>query len=242
MSAVAINKLSKRLGRHLALDQVSLIIPEGQTTAILGESGCGKTTLLRHINGLLQPDSGSIEVLGQPIDYSDLPVLRRRMGYAVQSVGLFPHLSVADNVALVARLSGWSKQRIEARSRQLLALMELAIELLERFPHELSGGQRQRVGICRAMMLQPELLLLDEPFSGIDPITRVRIHHEFIALLDAEPTTTVLVTHDVREALRLATHLVIMRDGQVLQHGPVDDVAARPASADIASLFEESRQ
>ena len=241
MSAVAINKLSKQLGRHLALDRVSLAVPYGQTTAILGESGCGKTTLLRHINGLLQPDSGTIEVLGQPIDYSHLPVLRRRMGYAVQSVGLFPHLSVAHNIALVARLSGWSKQRIEARTRQLLALMELATELLERFPHELSGGQRQRVGICRAMMLQPELLLLDEPFSGIDPITRVRIHHEFLALLEAEPTTTVLVTHDVPEALRLATHLVIMRDGQVLQHGPVEDVAAQPVSADIASLFEDAR-
>lgn len=241
MSAVAINNLSKQLGRHLALDRVSLAVPCGQTTAILGESGCGKTTLLRHINGLLQPDSGTIEVLGQPIDYSDLPVLRRRMGYAVQSVGLFPHLSVAHNIALVARLSGWSKQRIEARTRQLLALMELATELLERFPHELSGGQRQRVGICRAMMLQPELLLLDEPFSGIDSITRVRIHHEFLALLEAEPTTTVLVTHDVPEALRLAAHLVIMRDGQVLQHGPVEDVAARPVSADIASLFEDAR-
>lgn len=242
MPAVAINKLSKRLDGQSVLDQVSLVVPDGRTTAILGESGCGKTTLLRHINGLLRPDSGTIEVLGAPIDYDDLTALRRRMGYAVQSVGLFPHLDVATNIALVARLSGWSQERIEARTRQLLELMELIPDLLDRFPHQLSGGQRQRVGICRAMMLQPELLLLDEPFSGIDPLTRVRIHHEFLALLDAEPTTTVLVTHDVREAIRLATHLVIMRDGRVLQHGDLEAVANKPASADIARLFEEARQ
>jgi len=227
------------LGDTLILDDISLEIPAAQTTAILGESGSGKTTLLHHINGLLKPDRGSVEVFDQPIDYTRLVELRHRMGYAVQSVGLFPHLRVSENLSLVARLSGWSAQRIRGRSAQLMQSMHLADDLSDRFPHELSGGQRQRVGICRAMMLNPELLLLDEPFSGVDPITRVRIHDEFLALMRKEPSTTVLVTHDVREAVRLASHLVILEQGRLLQQGQVERVMAEPATDTIRCLFQE---
>lgn len=239
MPAVVIRSVTKYLGSTRALDSVSVELPTGQTTAILGESGCGKTSLLHHINGLLKPDDGSVEVFGQPIDYQRLPELRHRMGYAVQSVGLFPHLTIAGNISLVARLSGWSATRIDERSEHLMETMKLSSSLLGRFPHELSGGQRQRVGICRAMMLNPDLLLLDEPFSGVDPITRTRIHQNFLALMQKESSTTVLVTHDVREAIRLAPNLVIMEQGRVLQTATVKDALANPATASIARLFAE---
>lgn len=239
LPAVAFHSVTKRLGPTRALDAVSVELKTGQITAILGESGCGKTSLLHHINGLLKPDDGNVEVFGQPIDYQRLPELRRRMGYAVQSVGLFPHLTIADNIALIARLSGWTTARIGERTEHLMATMKLSITLLSRYPHELSGGQRQRVGICRAMMLNPDLLLLDEPFSGVDPITRTRIHENFLGLIRKEPATTVLVTHDVREAIRLASNLVIMEEGRVLQTATVNDALANPATASIARLFEE---
>jgi osmoprotectant transport system ATP-binding protein len=239
LPAVALRSVTKQLGPTRALDAVSVELKTGQITAILGESGCGKTSLLHHINGLLKPDDGNVEVFGQPIDYQRLPELRRRMGYAVQSVGLFPHLTIDDNIALTARLSGWTRTRIAERTGHLMATMKLSITLLSRYPHELSGGQRQRVGICRAMMLNPDLLLLDEPFSGVDPITRTRIHENFLGLIRNEPATTILVTHDVREAIRLASNLVIMEDGRVLQTATVKDALANPATASIARLFEE---
>jgi osmoprotectant transport system ATP-binding protein len=239
LPTVAIHSVTKHLGPTRALDAVSLELPAGETTAILGESGCGKTSLLRHINGLLKPDDGSVEVFGKPINYAQLPELRRRMGYAIQSVGLFPHLTIADNITLVARLSGWTVTHIQERSEHLMESMKLGPILLHRFPHELSGGQRQRVGICRAMMLNPDLLLLDEPFSGVDPIARTRIHENFLSLLRAEPSTTILVTHDVREAIQLASNLVIMEQGRVLQAATVETVLANPATASIARLFRE---
>jgi len=238
-TAVAIRAITKYLGENLILDDISLDITGGETTAILGVSGCGKTTLLHHINGLLIPDKGSVEIFGQPIDYERLPELRRRMGYAVQSVGLFPHLTVTENLALLARLSGWAAEKIRLRSTQLMQSMQLPKNLMDRFPHELSGGQKQRVGICRAMMLGPELLLLDEPFSGVDAITRIRIHDEFLALLQKEPATAVLVTHDVREAVRLASRLIVIERGRVLQQDTVEKVLAEPATEGIARLFRE---
>lgn len=239
MPAVAIHSVTKQLGQTRALHAVSVEMPAGETTAILGESGCGKTSLLRHINGLLRPDTGSIEVFGEPINYQRLPELRHRMGYAVQSVGLFPHLTIAENIALLAQLSDWSTSRIHERSHHLMETMRLNTDLLNRYPHELSGGQRQRVGICRAMMLNPDLLLLDEPFSGVDPITRTRIHENFLTLLQTEPATTVLVTHDVREAVRLASNIVIMEEGRILQTGAVAETLSNPATESIARLFKE---
>jgi osmoprotectant transport system ATP-binding protein len=241
LSIIRLENVSKRRGATVALHEVSIDFAPREVTAILGASGSGKTTLLHLINGLLRPDSGRINVFDQPIDYTELPALRRQMGYAVQSVGLFPHLTIAANLSLAARLFGSAQAVIEARIQRLLGLMQLNAELLQRYPHELSGGQRQRIGICRAMMLQPKVLLLDEPFSGVDPITRGKVHEEFIALMAQEPTTTVLVTHDVTEASRLATQLIIIDEGRVRQHGPIDDVRKRPASPDIAALFEGGR-
>jgi osmoprotectant transport system ATP-binding protein len=231
--------MTKSLGDHRVLDDISVSIATGRTTAVLGESGCGKTTLLNHINGLLKPDRGTVEVFGEPIDYQRLPELRRHIGYAVQSVGLFPHLTVSGNLALMARLSEWPPEKIAARSDELMQSMKLSPELLGRYPHELSGGQQQRVAICRAMMLKPDLLLLDEPFSGVDPINRLRIQKEFRRLMEAEPATTLLVTHDVREAVRLASDLIVMESGRVLQQGSVKTVMDSPATESIDRLFRE---
>jgi osmoprotectant transport system ATP-binding protein len=239
VSAVSLQSVTKTLGNRVVLDDVSLALPRDEVTAILGESGCGKTTLLHHLNGLLQPDSGRVELFGEPLDYARLSSARRRMGYAVQGVGLFPHLTMVGNLGLMARLEGWETSRIDERRRRLMRMMELDEELVDRYPHELSGGQRQRFGICRAMMLEPDLLLLDEPFSGVDTITRGRIHEEMSKLLRTEPATTVLVTHDVREALRLGTYLVVMDSGRIVQNGDVDDVLRAPANAAVAKLFAD---
>jgi len=238
-AAVSLQAISKRLGDRLVLDDVSLELPPGETTAVLGESGCGKTTLLHHVNGLLRPDRGSVEVFDAPIDYARLTDLRRSMGYAVQGVGLFPHLTIADNLALMARLDGWDATRIANRRIRLMQAMNLEDDLSSRYPHELSGGQRQRFGICRALMLQPKLLLLDEPFSGVDSITRAHIHEELLRLLTTEPATVILVTHDSSEALRLATYLVVMADGRILQQGATRDVVAAPVDGRVAKLFAE---
>lgn len=207
--------VGKWYGDHAALEEVSHSFVQGQITAVIGRSGCGKSTLLKLCNGLVCPDTGSVRVFGQPMNYADLPALRRRLGYAVQGTGLFPHLNVRDNITLLASLQRWQPARIQQRLMELLQLTHLEADQLTRYPHQLSGGQQQRVGLCRAMMLRPEVLLLDEPFAAIDPITRIDIHQQLLAVHRAEPTTVVLVTHDMQEAIRLADHLVIMDAGRV---------------------------
>ena len=219
------------------LSDIDLVIPQDQLTAVIGESGSGKTTLLNHINGLLRPQKGSVEIFGDALDYADLPRIRRGIGYALQAVGLLPHLSVADNISLGARLAGWSTARCDERRARLMNLVRLPPQLAGRFPHQLSGGQQQRAGICRAMMEEPPLLLLDEPFSGADPLTRKGIHESFLALRTAEPATCVMVTHDLAEAATLAQHLVIMRDGRVVQAGPMASVFEHPADDFVARLL-----
>ncbi len=216
---------------------VTLSLPRNLTTALVGESGSGKSTLLQIVNGLVVPDEGTVSVDGQPIDYANLPALRRRMGYAVQGAGLFPHLTVEENVTLVARLEGWTDSDIASRYRYLLGLLELSDELSARYPHSLSGGQQQRVSLCRAMMLNPGLMLLDEPFSALDPITRATVHEEFMRLQQAESRSIVLVTHDMAEAVKLAQYLVILKDGRVVQQGDFESVRASPDDAYVAQLL-----
>ena len=218
MSVLTLEAVGKRYGNATVLDGVSLDFVDGCITAIIGRSGCGKSTLLKICNGLIAPDTGVARVFGQPLDYAKLPLLRRRLGYAVQGTGLFPHLNVRQNITLLASLEGWNQQRIEQRVIELLQLTHLQDDQLHKFPHQLSGGQQQRVGLCRAMMLRPEILLLDEPFAAIDPITRQDIHRQLLALHQAEPTTAVLVTHDMREAMRLADHIIIMDKGRICCH------------------------
>ena len=238
-AAVELIDVWKRFGAQWTLESVDLRCPEGETTAVVGESGSGKSTLLQLINGVYSADRGAVTVLGEPVPTADVHLWRRSIGYAIQGAGLFPHLDVRNNVTLLARLTGRERDFIEQRYRTLTESMGLASDLDRRFPHELSGGERQRVGLCRALMLQPKLLLLDEPFSALDPIVRRDLYDLFDRLRARESVSTVLVTHDPREVLRLARHVVVLRGGRVQQTGPLEAVLREPANEYVRSLWSD---
>jgi osmoprotectant transport system ATP-binding protein len=238
-AAVEFSGVSKRFNAGWVLDDVNLSLPEGKTTAVVGESGSGKSTLLQLMNAVYRADKGTVRILGQPIPKHQLHLWRRGIGYAIQGAGLFPHLNVRDNITLLAKLTTLDAAFIEQRCRSLMEAMGLAAELGTRFPHLLSGGEQQRVGLCRALMLQPRLLLLDEPFSALDPIARVGLYDLFVRLRDREAVTTVLVTHDIREALRLADQLVVLKGGVVQQSGQVDQVQGSPANDYVNALLTD---
>jgi osmoprotectant transport system ATP-binding protein len=223
-------------GKVTALDNISLALPYGQTTAILGASGSGKSTLIQLIIGLLTADQGTVTTLGQTLHNDNLAGIRKRIGYAVQDVALLPHFKIRENILLPARLSGWSESEQDKRLAELLQLMQLPGSVLDRYPHQLSGGQQQRAGLCRALILRPELLLLDEPFSGLDTMTRRGIHAQFLQMREKVRISTVLVTHDPEEATRLAEHIAIIRSGQLQQFGPVQWVLEQPANDYVRDL------
>jgi osmoprotectant transport system ATP-binding protein len=221
-----------------AVNDVSLDIPSGKTVVILGTSGSGKTTLMKMVNRLYEPTSGQIFVEGTEI--CDLPAneLRRRIGYVIQQIGLFPHWTVAQNVATVPGILGWPKARREARVDELLLLMGLPPdEFRTRYPSQLSGGQQQRVGIARALAADPGIMLMDEPFGAVDAITRGHLQEEFLALQSRTHKTVLFVTHDVEEALHLADKLIVMDGGRVLQYDTSFNVIAHPANDFVAQLI-----
>ena len=223
-----------------ALHDINLSAKENVTTTVVGKSGSGKSTLLQLINGLERPTRGTVSVFGQRIDYTKLPNLRRRIGYAVQGTGLFPHLSVDENITLLAVLDGWDKERIRERAELLMNLVGLPLDYARRYPHQLSGGEQQRVGLCRAMMVNPKIFLLDEPFGALDPITRSEIHEHFLHLQHSEARTIVLVTHDIQEALKIAQEMIILNNGKVEQTGSCADILRKP-STDFVKNFLESQ-
>ena len=231
VNAVELHGVRKRYGGgHAALDGVSLAVPEGRVLVLLGRSGSGKTTALRTINRMVEPDEGRVAVLGRELHEWDPIELRRRIGYVIQEAGLLPHFTVADNVALVPRLLGWEPERRTARAHELLALVGLAPERFAALlPRQLSGGERQRVGLARALAADPPLLLMDEPFGALDPLTRRRLQEEFRALQGRLGKTVVLVTHDVPEALRLGDAVAVMDAGRVLQQGTPQEIRTAPA-------------
>ena len=225
-----------------AVDHLTLTIPEGELCVLIGPSGCGKTTTMRIINRMIEPDSGTVLVGGRNIMSVDRVELRRSIGYVIQQIGLFPHWTIADNVATVPRLLGWDKQRVAARVRELLELVQLPPELAERYPAQLSGGQRQRVGVARALAADPPLLLMDEPFGAIDPIARHRLQDELLQLQARVRKTIVFVTHDIDEAIKLGDHIAILREGGVLaQYAPPDELLAAPADEFVASFVGRDR-
>lgn len=240
MALLEIRDVSYAIGGRPVLRGVSVEADAGETVVLLGRSGSGKTTLLKTVNGLARADGGEVRFEGAPVAAQDPIRLRRRMGYVIQDGGLFPHWTVERNVGLVPRLEGWPEEKIARRVEELLELVGLpAEEFRARYPRELSGGQKQRVGIARALAADPPLLLLDEPFAALDPITRFELQRQFLDLRKKVGTAALFVTHDVREALLMATRIVLMKDGAVeLCATPEEFRAARSeeARAFLASL------
>jgi osmoprotectant transport system ATP-binding protein len=219
LPAISFVDVVKRYGDTRALDRVSLAVRRGEFLAVVGPSGSGKTTLLRMINRLSQPDSGSVLIGGDNIETLDPILLRRRIGYVFQGVGLFPHLTVAENIVITPKLLGWDSVRRAARARELLSLVQLDEGFANRFPHQLSGGQRQRVGLARALAAKPEIVLMDEPFSALDSITREALGQDCRRLHRELGFTSVLITHDMLEALLLADRIAVMREGRIVADG-----------------------
>ena len=214
---VQFKNVSVSLSNNPIISDLNLSVSRGETLVLLGESGCGKTTTLKLVNRLLQPSSGAVVVEGKATTRWDPIALRRHIGYVIQEGGLFPHFTIAQNVGLVPSLSGWTADKINGRVRELLSLVGLDPDrFAERYPRELSGGQRQRVGVARALAADPPLLLLDEPFGALDPLTRASLQREFADLSRRLGKTAILVTHDVREALVLATRIGLMHKGHLL--------------------------
>lgn len=231
-------ELSKRYGKTTAVDRISLSVARGELLVLLGESGCGKTTTLKMINRLIEPDAGSVKIAGWDAQGVPPHELRRRVGYAFQQVGLFPHLSVGENIAVTPRLLGWEPRRIRERVDELLVRFELAPERFrERWPHELSGGQQQRVGLARALAAEPEVLLLDEPFGALDPLTRDRLQQSFRELRRTLELCVVFVTHDMVEALLLGDRIAVMKHGKLVQVGTPEALLNRPADAYVSELM-----
>lgn len=226
-------------GDVVAVRDVTLDVPAGETLCLIGPSGCGKTTTLKLVNRLLEPTSGRVLVDGQDTARMDPILLRRRMGYVVQSGALFPHLTVRANVGLLCRVEGWSRERTRERVDTLLSLVRLPPDRFgTRYPAELSGGQAQRVGVARALALDPEILLLDEPFGALDPVTRRQIQEEFLELEQEVRKTMILVTHDLAEAFLLGDRVALMARGGVLQVGTLDEYRTSPANDDVARFLE----
>ncbi len=231
----------KHYGATVALDDVTLAIAAGRTTALIGPSGAGKSSVLRMLVGLEWPDSGEVRFDGVPLRRETLLEQRRRIGYVIQEGGLFPHLTGAGNAALLARTVGWTAAKIDARLRELAALCRLPFDALSRHPAELSGGQRQRVGLIRALMLDPPVLLLDEPLGALDPIVRRDLQDQMRTLFDTLDKTVVLVTHDVAEAAFLGDTLVVMRDGRVLQQGGARELIDAPVEPFVRDFMTAQR-
>src|SRR5919205_627923 len=241
---IRLDSLTKRWDNgQLAVDSLDLDIAEGEICMLIGPSGCGKTTTLKMINRLIEPSGGRIFLGGDDVTGADPVELRRRIGYVIQHVGLFPHLTVADNVATVPRLLRWDKERTRRRVDELLELVGLEpARFRTRYPHQLSGGQRQRVGVARALGVDPPVLLMDEPFGAIDPITRDRLQGEFLRLQAEVGKTVVFVTHDVDEAVRLGDRIAALREGGVLeQYPPPAEILGRPASPFVADFMGADR-
>ncbi len=240
---IELREVGKRYGDTVAVDGLSLRVERGTCVFLVGPSGCGKTTTLKMINRLIEPSAGWIAIEGFDAEHMPGYELRRRIGYGFQEVGLFPHLSVAENIGITPQLLGWPPSRVRRRVEELLVRMELPPAIFrDRRPDELSGGQQQRVGLARALAAGPEILLLDEPFGALDPPTRDRMQRDFRRLVEELDLTVVFVSHDMVEALLLADRIAVMGEGRLLQLGTPAELLARPAHPKVAELLDTPRR
>jgi len=239
---IEVRGLTKAFGAVRAVDAASFEVPAGELLALVGGSGSGKTTLLKMLNRLIEPDAGSVWIAGRPANAVPDHVLRRNIGYVFQKVGLFPHMTVAENVAITPFLLGWSREAIAERVAELMALLELDRSFGHRYPAELSGGQQQRVGVARALAARPELMLLDEPFGALDPITRDRLQQSFASLRRKLGMTAILVTHDMAEAMLLADRIGVLQAGRLVQIATPREILAHPATEYVERLMETPRR
>jgi osmoprotectant transport system ATP-binding protein len=238
---IELRGVRKSLGGRQVLPPIDLDVPAGRTIVLLGPSGCGKSTLLRLMLGLLWPDDGTVTVDGKRLTPADVLAMRRRMGYVVQDGGLFPHLTAAENVAIVARHLGWPRPRVDERLVELAALVRLPLKETFRYPSQLSGGQRQRVGLMRALMLDPAVLLFDEPLGALDPLVRAELQTDLRDIFRKLGKTVVLVTHDLAEAAYFADEVVLLRDGRIVQRGTPSDLANAPADPFVTQFVQAQR-
>jgi osmoprotectant transport system ATP-binding protein len=242
MSAlVQLIDLSKRYADAPALLSTNLSIARGQTTVLIGPSGCGKSTLLRLIVGLVRPDSGKILFNGTLVSPDQVETLRRQIGYVIQEGGLFPHLTARANILLMAQHLGKDKHELQTRLSELCALTRIQENLLDRYPVELSGGQRQRVSLMRALMLSPQLLLLDEPLGALDPLVRASLQRDLKEIFGRLRQTVLLVTHDLAEAIYLGDEIVLMNEGRIVQQGSITDFRQRPANEFVSEFINAQR-
>ena len=238
---VALENVSKTYGSRVALHPVSIEFAERRTAVLIGQSGCGKSTLLRMIVGLVQPDTGRVIVNGELLSSASLERVRHATGYVIQDGGLFPHLTARQNVTLLAQHLRKEAGAVARRVSELATLVALPEDALQRYPQQLSGGQRQRVGLMRALMLDPPLLLLDEPLGALDPVTRHELQSELKSIFGRLEKSVVMVTHDMGEAAYFADEIVMMRDGRIVQRGAVDDLIERPAEPYVTEFIRAQR-
>jgi osmoprotectant transport system ATP-binding protein len=236
-ATVEFRDVTKRYADQVAVDRLSFTVPAGKICILVGPSGSGKTTSLKMVNRLIEPTSGAILIDGHDVLQEDPVQLRRRIGYVIQQVGLFPHQTVAENVATVPRLLGWTRQRIDARVTELLALVGLDPgRYAKRYPAQLSGGERQRAGVARALAAEPPVMLMDEPFGAVDPIVRDHLQSELLRIQRELGTTILFVTHDIDEAIRLGDRVALMRDGRLVQYAPPGELIAHPVDDFVAQF------
>ncbi|WP_426277660.1 ABC transporter ATP-binding protein [Chryseobacterium sp. S-02] len=238
---ITVESVSKNFNNLPAVDDISFVAHEKEILVLLGTSGCGKTTTLKMINRLIDSDSGNILIDGKNIKKQKVEELRMGIGYVMQNSGLFPHYTVAENIAVVPRLQKWDSKKIESRIEELIHKLHLSDEVLKRFPHELSGGQQQRVGIARALIANTPILLMDEPFGALDNITRSDIHSEFKTLNELKNKTIILVTHDVSEAFELGHRICLMNKGKIIQTGTPKEMIYHPENDFVKNFFANNR-
>jgi len=238
---IDVSAVTKSYGNTKAVDTISFKISEGENLVLLGTSGCGKTTTLKMINRLIEPDSGSISIDGVDVSNGKPEELRRKIGYVMQNIGLFPHFTIAENIAVVPKLLHWAPEKTSKRTQELLEKFRLPEKYLQLFPHELSGGQQQRVGLIRALITDPAVLLMDEPFGALDNVTRSGIQEEFKALEEFKRKTIVMVTHDVQEAFELGDRICLMDQGKIVQIGTPKELLFNPANEFVIKFLESQR-